>query len=182
VLDHYNHKNSPLAAYLAAAVATASMLLAIALMQLKRPLTALAFGALWFPFLFVIIMTWPMQKIAESQSQRRLAFDIRSIVPFPDHVYLVGARVASLIFYLEPHQRRMLRPAQFLEVETDLINVWTTIPPKTLLAIPSRICAHLPNPKLMLQARQFPLAGDYCVFESADLTVNDRKSQRESAR
>jgi 4-amino-4-deoxy-L-arabinose transferase-like glycosyltransferase len=181
-LDHYNHENSPFTAYLAAAVATASMLLAMALMHLKQPFAALAMGALWFPFLFVMIMTWPMQKIAENQSQRQLALNIRSIVPFPDQVYLVGARVASLIFYLEPHQRQMLRPGQVLEVEADFISHWNTIPPKTLLAIPTRTRAHLPDATLMQHVHQFSTAGDYCVLRSAALIGNDRESQWESMR
>jgi hypothetical protein len=180
-LDRYNHESSPLIAYFAAAVATTPMLVALVLMQRKLPVAALAFGALWFPLMFVTIMTWPMQKLAANRSQRDLAFEIRAINPLPNHIYLVAERLSSLIFYLNPDQRRELGPGQIVEVDPGIISHADAIPPNALLAMKTETRARLPDAALSHYACQLPVGGDYCILKSVDLHSYDHKTQRKTA-
>ena len=97
-LDHHNHENSPADAYLDAAIATAPIIIALLLMWRGELTAALAMGSLLYPFLFVTIMTWPMQTLAENRSHRQIAYDVPAVGPLPDQKLLVGAqRVADFL-------------------------------------------------------------------------------------
>jgi 4-amino-4-deoxy-L-arabinose transferase-like glycosyltransferase len=179
-LDHFNHVNSPTAAYLAASIAIVPMIVALLLTYWNQPVAALATGVILFPLLFVTIMTWPMQTIAERLSQRQLAHVIRSLTRFPDHIDLVGAQLGSLIFYLEPEQRRALRPGQIAEVDPRVVCSWNTPPTQTLLALSAGSWARCSTTALAKHVRQLAVAGDYHLVttEYAPIEVGQRPGRR----
>jgi 4-amino-4-deoxy-L-arabinose transferase len=164
-LDRYNHEVSPPMAYFVACIATSVMFGALLLLRRARPAAALAIGTLWFPLLFVVIMTWPMQAIAKLHSQRQLAFELRSQGALPDHIELVGSRVASLIFYLEPGQRQVLHAGQIVEVQTDIARNWSTLPPHTLLAAKTSSWNRCLQSPMKLRCHGV-MAGDYYTVEN----------------
>jgi 4-amino-4-deoxy-L-arabinose transferase-like glycosyltransferase len=164
-IDQYNHEKSPTAAYLVATLAILMMALSLLLMRRGYPAVALAAAALWFPLVFVTIMTWPLQTLAERHSQRKLAHEICSLTTLPDRIELIGSHADSLIFYLKPAQRRALGPGQIAEVPSDRA-AYETIPPKTLLAMRSDIWTHMPKSALLKGIHELPPAADYRVFEA----------------
>jgi hypothetical protein len=135
-------------------------------MRRGYPAAALVTGALWFPLVFVTIMTWPMQTFAEHHSQRTLAHEICSVTTLPDRIELIGCHADSLIFYLEPAKRRALHPGQIVEVASDAIGYERTIPPKTLLAMRSDVWTHMPKSTLPKGIHELLPAADYRVFEA----------------
>jgi hypothetical protein len=165
-LDRYNHENSPLAAYLLATVAIVTMIAALLLKRWGHAAAALATGALWFPLMFVTVMTWPIQTLAECHSQRQLAHEIRSLSMTPDHIALIGSHFDSLIFYLEPAKRKSLAPGQLIEVAPETVNNWTTAPPKTLLVMRRDVWEHLTKSAFTDCVRELAPAADYRVFET----------------
>jgi 4-amino-4-deoxy-L-arabinose transferase-like glycosyltransferase len=179
-LDRFNHANSPIVAYLAASIAMTPMIVALLLTYRDQPIAALAIGSLLFPLLFVTIMTWPMQTIAGRLSQRQLAHEIRSLSRFPDHIDLVGAQIGSIIFYLEPEQRRALRPGQIAEVDPRVVCSWSTPPTQTLLALSTATWARCSTTALAKHVRQLAVAGDYHLMatEYVPFEVGQRPGKR----
>jgi 4-amino-4-deoxy-L-arabinose transferase-like glycosyltransferase len=179
-LDHFSHVNSPSTAYFIAGVATMAMIIALLLTYWNQSSAALATGVLVFPLMFVTIMTWPMQTLADRLSQRQLAYELRSITRFPDHIDLVGAQIGSLIFYLEPEQRSALRPGQIAEVDPRVVSSWSTLPSQTLLALPAETWARWSKSDLTQHGRQLAMAGDYHVVtsENSPLEVSERPGRR----
>ena len=72
-----------------------------------------AMCCIWVGGMAVLIMTWPIQKIAEAHSQRSLAEWINQQDILPEHLVLVDETPASVIFYLKPKLREMLQVGQF---------------------------------------------------------------------
>jgi hypothetical protein len=77
---------------------------------------ALAVGMMWFPLIFVTVMTWPVQILASENAQKALADMINAQNEHPPHdLVLVGQRVGSVVFYLSPAKRELLRNGQMWE-------------------------------------------------------------------
>jgi 4-amino-4-deoxy-L-arabinose transferase len=169
-LDHYRNISWPPMAYVIALIVAIIPLGALVLLRSGQKEMSLAAAPLWFPGIFVLVMTWPMQTIAKQHSQRELAMEIRSLANFPDHIYLSGARVASLIFYLTPLERRALRSGQIADVDPDIASSWSEVPPSTLLAVKNKVCQQWLNTPLVQHVPPFTTAGDYQLFKADDVS------------
>ena len=69
----------------------------------------------------LMIMTWPIQAIAEEHSQRSLAQWLNQQDELPEHLVLVDETPASVIFYLQPVLRESIQTDQFERI--DLVNM-----------------------------------------------------------
>lgn len=165
--DHFNGVYSPPAAYVVAALGTGAMIAALALLMRGRPTAAVACGAQVFALLFVAVMTWPMQPLAEQFSQRQLAADIMQIVELPDRIVVCGDRAASLVFYLERDRSRTRLSEQISDIETRDGHRWEQMPPDTLLVVDASAWSNWPNADFQrkVQARR---VGEFCVVTSTD--------------
>jgi 4-amino-4-deoxy-L-arabinose transferase-like glycosyltransferase len=144
-LDRYTHIRSPLAAYAIAAAAAAPMIIAFVLLARQQRIAAVAVGTLWFAVLFVAVMTWPIQSLADDLSQKALAQRLAASRTLPHQVIIVGQRVGSLIFYLTPDQRHAMRPGQFVEKGGYDTDSWAAIPPDVLLAVTANAVDEMHN-------------------------------------
>jgi 4-amino-4-deoxy-L-arabinose transferase-like glycosyltransferase len=174
-IDQYNHEKSPTAAYLVATLAMTMMALSLLLMRRGHPAVALVTSTLWFPLVFVTLITWPLQILAEHHSQRKLAHEICALTTLPDRIELIGNHADSLIFYLNPAQRRARYVGQIVEVAADGVGYERTIPPKTLLAMRSEVWTHMPKAAFPKGMRELPPAADYRVFEAESGAPNIAK-------
>lgn len=170
--DRYNQIISPASAYLTACVAAATTLAAMILFRRARRPAAIAAGALWFAALFVMVMTWPMQPLAERFSQRQLGREIAALPELPDRIVVTGGRVASLVFYLTPAQRRQLRPGQVAAEELASIHLWPAVPANTLLAAPTWAWDRWPNKLMQQHTQEFGRAGEYCLLKAGGTPAN----------
>lgn len=164
-IDQYNHTDSPAVAYLVALLAGATVFAAIWLLRRDRRHAAVAAGSLWFAIFFVAMMTWPLQKTAEQFSERSLGLQLAQREQLPQNILLVGGRVASVIFYLTPEQRRNLHSGQLIAASRRDIDTWTTVPHDTLLAITDQELARLNNPVIKRLAGTRTPAGAYHIVE-----------------
>ena len=121
----YLRISSPPLAYFVAAGAVAVTFASMWLMIRGRAAEALAAGSLWVPIVFIALMTWPVQRIADLHSQRQLALEIQRRRVMPAHIEVLGSRIASLVFYLQPAQRRVLRWGQIEEIQPATIRNWS---------------------------------------------------------
>lgn len=135
VLHKFLGAPSPPAAYGVAIFA--SILMAAEWFQFERNhgRTGAALGMLWFPLMFVCFITWPVQPLAEQNSQRSLAAMLNASDEMPKQVVLFGQRVGSVLFYLSPEKQAWAETANIREaLMTELRNL---VPPpdNTLIAI-----------------------------------------------
>ena len=109
IIKRYLGAPSPPVAYAVALIASA--LMAVSLLEFERGSmrNALIVGVLWFPVTIVALLTWPLQSLADSHSQRNLARQISARTELPEQVVLLGERIGSLMFYLTPEQRTWFR-------------------------------------------------------------------------
>jgi 4-amino-4-deoxy-L-arabinose transferase-like glycosyltransferase len=126
---------SPWPAYVVAGLASLAMALGFALFERRRGQQALAIGMLWFPLITICVMTWPMQKVADVNSQRSLAALVMAADVAPQEIVLVGQRVGSLPFYLPPDKRTQYSEGRIREAELDEIPNFLPPPPGVLFAI-----------------------------------------------
>jgi 4-amino-4-deoxy-L-arabinose transferase-like glycosyltransferase len=116
VLRYFLKAPSPPIAYVVGFFASASMAAGLVLMERGYARAALAVGMMWFPLIFITIMTWPVQPLAAKHSQKALAEMINAQNEHgPHNLVLVGQRVGSVVFYLSPAKRELLRAGRMWE-------------------------------------------------------------------
>ena len=167
-LDRYMHISSPLPAYLIAIAAGSIAVASIWLMVRGRPAEALAAGSLWVPIVFIALMTWPVQRIAELHSQRELALEIHRRRVMPAHIEVLGSRIASLVFYLLPAERSALHRGQIEEIDPATLLDSSNLPPETLLAVHNTDSNSRKMDALKWAAHPCGIAGSYYLFESLE--------------
>jgi hypothetical protein len=167
-LDRYNHAASPAAAYAAATLAGLVTALATYLLWRGQRAATFAVGSSWYALLFIVVMTWPMQPMAEQLSQRALGRRLASLPEMPDHVVVLGHRVASVLFYLTPEQRRRLRDGQISEGNAGIVHEWNAIPRNTLLVVTNDEWNRWPHGNLSHAVEEIGTAGDYRLMRAAD--------------
>lgn len=111
------------------------MAIGLVLFESQRGRAGLAIGMLWFPILFVCLMTWPVQTLAELNSQRSLATMLNASDKMPQHVILLGQRVGSVLFYLSPEKRKCCEDTPIREALLSELRVLVPPPADTLVAI-----------------------------------------------
>lgn len=164
--DRFNDIRSPASAYVVAAVGSATMVAAILLFLRDKRTSALAIGSQVFALLFVTVVTWPLQPLAERLSQRQLARDFAQQGTLPKRILFGGGRAASVVFYLEPDQRLQLNAGQIAAAEFQEVHKWTCIPQGTLLVVRADAWAHWPNVPFQKSARVRNV-GSFCVVNTA---------------
>jgi hypothetical protein len=103
-------------AYVIAILASAAMAAGLVLMERGYAKAALATGMIWFPLAFVAVMTWPAQILVAEHAQKALAEMIEAQNEHaPHNLVLVGQRVGSVVFYLSPAKREILRAGRMWE-------------------------------------------------------------------
>lgn len=140
ILGHFLGSPSPVSAYAAAVAASLLMLTALVMFESDRARLALMFGVLWFPMIFVTVVTWPFQPVAEQHSQRSLAREISSSNERPQQIVLVGERAGSVLFYLSQADRDWFREGRIREhylsdhesLPAFPSNTWVAVTDKTL--------------------------------------------------
>jgi 4-amino-4-deoxy-L-arabinose transferase-like glycosyltransferase len=176
-LDRYNGVASPAAAYGVAAAAALVTALATYLLYRGERAATLAVGSSWYALVFFVVMTWPMQPIAEQLSQRALGRQLATMPELPERVVVLGHRVASVVFYLAPDQRRGLRPRQIAEGDPGRIHEWSSLPADTLLAVTAGEWARWPNDRLPRAVQEADVAGDYRLLQAAESTASVAQKQ-----
>jgi len=164
-IDIYNHARSPELAYLFALLAGTAVFAAILLVRRRHRSTAFAVGSLWFALFFISMMTWPLQTTAEHYSQRSLGKQLAKRTELPEKLVLVGNRVASVVFYLTPEQRRRMKPGQVIAARLSDIDNLAAIPDGWLLAVTDRALTKSHNPVIKRLAKTVPLEGPYRLIE-----------------
>jgi 4-amino-4-deoxy-L-arabinose transferase-like glycosyltransferase len=116
VLRYFLKAPSPPSAYVVGFLASAAMAAGLLLMERGYARSALAVGMMWFPLIFITIMTWPVQPLAAEHTQKALAEIINAENGHaPHNLVLVGQRVGSVVFYLLPAKREVLRAGRMWE-------------------------------------------------------------------
>jgi len=106
------------------------------LMERGYARAALAAGMMWFPLVFVTVMTWPVQIFAAENAQKALAEMINAEKEHPPHdLVLVGQRVGSVVFYLSPAKRELLQNGQMWEDKEFKLEGLLPPPEGTFVAI-----------------------------------------------
>ena len=145
-VDHATQVTSPSLAYGLALLAGVTGIAAIYFVHRDRRHTAIAVGSLWFSFVFVCMMTWPLQKMSAQYTQKSLGTKLAAMAELPDKITLVGDRIASVIFYLTPEQRQQLQPGQIVAVSKSKVEKWPLLPESVLLAVSEKELATTHNP------------------------------------
>ncbi len=138
VLRRFFGSDTPFPAYFVAILASLAMAAGFVLFERKRAQAALAIGMLWFPLIFVCLMTWPVQKIAECHSERALARLLIASDTAPDQIRLLGERVGSLLFYLPPKLRAQYNASEIREVQPHELAELLPPLPGVLLAVTNK--------------------------------------------
>jgi len=126
---------SPFPAYCVALLASTAMAVGLVLFEKQRGRAALAVGMLWFPIILVCLLTWPVQSLAELNSQRSLAAMLNASDKMPQQIVLLGQRVGSVLFYLSPEKRAWCAPARIREALPTELGVLVPPPAGTLVAV-----------------------------------------------
>ncbi len=126
---------SPFPAYCLALLASAAMVVGLVLFEKQRGSAALAVGMLWFPIFFVCLMTWPVQLLAELNSQRSLAAMLNASDKMPQQIVLFGQRVGSVLFYLSPEKRTWCGGVRIREASLSELRVLVPPPAGALVAV-----------------------------------------------
>jgi 4-amino-4-deoxy-L-arabinose transferase-like glycosyltransferase len=175
VLSKFLHSPSPWIAYVVAVLASIAMAGGFALFAMGRGRQALTVGLLWFPLVTVCLMTWPMQKLAEENSQRALAAMISKLGETPEEIILIGQRVGSLRFYLPPDQRAWYSNGRVREADPCEISTLLPPPPGALFAITTKELRRQKGEEAMRRL-PFRTAGAFQVIQGVpvDLEVASR--------
>ena len=160
VIDNHLGNNSSTIAYVCALITGAVAVVAILLINSGQRQAAVAVGASWFALFFFMMMTWPLQSVAEQYSQRSLGRQLAELDELPDKIMLADTRISSVIFYLTPEQRVILDPGQISVVGLGEIEGWSSIPPDTLLVITDRGLSKTHNPVI----KQFAQADNKSAY------------------
>jgi 4-amino-4-deoxy-L-arabinose transferase-like glycosyltransferase len=116
VLRYFLKAPSPPIAYVIGFLASAAIATGLVLMERGYARAALAVGMMWFPLIFITVMTWPVQLLAAEHSQKALAEMINArSEQVPHNLVLVGQRIGSVVFYLSPVRREVLRAGRMWE-------------------------------------------------------------------
>ena len=167
-LDRYMQISSPPPAYLVAIGAGVIAVASMWLMVRGRAAAALAAGSLWVPIVFIALMTWPVQRIADLHSQRDLAHEIHRRSVMPAHIEVLGSRIASLVFYLLPAERRALHRGQIEEIQPATFLDSSNLQPDTLLAVHHADLNSWKMDTSKWGAHPCGIAGSYYLFESLE--------------
>ena len=138
VLNRIFSSETPFMAYFVAILASLAMAIGFVLFERKRSQAALAVGMLWFPLIFVCLMTWPVQKIADFHSERALARMLIASKEAPDEIRLLGERVGSLLFYLSPELRTKYDVSGIREVAPNELSSLIPPGPGVMLAVTTK--------------------------------------------
>ena len=125
----------PISAWFIATLSSAVSITAVILIRKNQRMASFLMTPLYVALLFSIIITWPLQSMAKQNTQREIAKDIHTLPLKNEQVYLVGNRIASLLFYLTPEQRKNSRQGSIKEVSIEEFNNLTRLPPNTYCAI-----------------------------------------------
>jgi 4-amino-4-deoxy-L-arabinose transferase-like glycosyltransferase len=164
-LHYFLEAPSPPAAYAVALLASALMGVAFVLFERDRSRTSFAIGMLWFPVSFVCVMAWPMQHLAEVNSQRSLEREVSSAEHLPQQLLLVGERVGSFMFYLSPAQRKWFQAGRVREAEPHELLGLIPTPPGTTIAVSKKVVRYSKRSQAILELNP-PLAGKFYVIAS----------------
>lgn len=125
---------SPAAWSLAAALSLAS---GIAWLTFDRRRVYQSAGLLsaWVAGMTCLVMTWPLQIIAESHSERSLAQWINRQSALPEHLTLIGEKPASVLFYLSSDLRQQLGPQRITSGRLDDYPPRSRLAPGAMLAV-----------------------------------------------
>ena len=166
VLSKFLHSPSPWMAYVVAIFASLAMTIGFALFARGRGQQALTIGMLWFPLITICLMTWPVQKLADENSERSLAALLTTLKVAPEEIVLIGQRVGSLRFYLPANQRAWYSNGRMREAE--LCEIPSLLPPPqgVLFAITTK---ELKRQKWEEEMHKldFRIAGGFDVIQSA---------------
>ena len=121
-LDQRNGVSSPPIAHFAGGLAALFSLFGLVLFRYDRRQPAVATGALWSALVFVALITWPLQTLAQSYSQREVGIELAKLDTLPEKVLFVDDRVGSALFYLTPAQRRELQSNQIATVSHEAVQ------------------------------------------------------------
>jgi 4-amino-4-deoxy-L-arabinose transferase-like glycosyltransferase len=136
VLHYLLKVPSPPIAYVVGFLASAAMAAGLVLMERGYARAALAVGMMWFPLVFVTVMTWPVQILAAENAQKALAEMINAQNEHPPHdLVLVGQRVGSVVFYLSPAKRELLQNGRMWEDKEFKLEGLLPPPAGTFVAI-----------------------------------------------
>lgn len=171
ILGKFVNAPSPFVAYLVAALASVIMVFALLLFARKRSETALAVGMLWFPIVFVAVMTWPVQAVADRHSQRSLATEISGLRGMPHQMVLIGERVGSIMFYLSRDCRLSLRDGGIREIHAKEFDNLTGLPPNTLLVVSNKEKHRWPGASAVANAYQAE-RGNYYIAKLYTVTTS----------
>jgi 4-amino-4-deoxy-L-arabinose transferase-like glycosyltransferase len=142
ILSKFLAAPSPPAAYAVAALASIAMAAGLVLFERQQGRQALAVGMLWFPLIFICLMTWPVQVLAELNSQRALAALLNASDSMPDEVVLMGQRVGSVLFYLSPDKRKSCENSRIREGLDNELKTLLPPPPGTMIAVTHKELKH----------------------------------------
>lgn len=137
-LRRFLHAYSPLPAFGLAVIAMAVMAIEWWQFERRGGRSVPAIGMLWFPIVFVGLMTWPVQPLAEQNSQRALAQYLNGSADLPEHIVLFGQRVGSVLFYLTPEKRALCDENRMREVLITEMPRFLPPPPGTLVAVTNK--------------------------------------------
>jgi hypothetical protein len=136
VLRYVLKAPSPPMAYVVGFLASAAMAVGLVLMERGYARVALAVGMMWFPLIFITVMTWPAQLLAAEHAQKALAEMINAQNEYaPRNLVLVGQRIGSVVFYLSPAKRELLRAGRMWEVMEFKLEGLLPPPADTFVAI-----------------------------------------------
>jgi 4-amino-4-deoxy-L-arabinose transferase-like glycosyltransferase len=144
--------SAPVPAYCVALLASIAMAIGLLLFERQHGRAALAIGTLWFPILFVCLMTWPVQTFAEVNSQRSFAAMLNASDKMPQQVVLYGQRVGSVLFYLSPENQKWCEAGRIREALVDELPALVPPPEDTIFAITNK---ELKRNKMVNEFRQF---------------------------
>jgi 4-amino-4-deoxy-L-arabinose transferase-like glycosyltransferase len=136
VMQKYLSESVSVGAVLLAGTCSVLSIAAVVLLRREYRVAAVATTPIWIALMFVILMTWPGQTIAEHFSQRSLARHVdKDALPPGAEVWLVGERVSSIAFYLNPQQRGRYRQGDVKQIGMHEVENWSVVPSNVLLAI-----------------------------------------------
>ncbi|MFY9256767.1 MAG: glycosyltransferase family 39 protein [Fuerstiella sp.] len=120
----------------------------------------------WVGLMALMIMTWPIQAIAEEHSQRSLAQWLNQQDELPEHLVLVDETPASVIFYLQPVLRESIQTDQFERI--DLVNMESggSLDSRVVMAVAEEYIEFADEQNQKLPGVAKVTAGHYQIFES----------------
>ncbi len=146
----------------AAAISVVS-LISWAAFERQQQERSLALCCTWVGGMAVLIMTWPIQEIAEAHSQRSLAEWINQKNSLPQHLVLVDETPASVIFYLKPALRRELQIGQFERWDLAKMVSRETLGQNVTMAVAAEYVAQAASQNQKLYGANIDAAGRYQI-------------------